>query len=147
MVPAAFVVLEALPLTANGKLDRKALAASAAQQARPGAAYVAPGSQIERTIADIWSRALKLERVGVEDNFFDLGGHSLLMAQVHSQLQSAFQREFPLVVLLERPTVQALAQYFSQQPAQPALQSSQDRARRQTQSLQRQRQRIKGNAT
>ena len=109
MVPAAFVVMGELPLTANGKLDRSALPEP--DQARPelGEAYVAPRTPLEETLCAIWSEVLSLERVGVFDNFFDLGGHSLLATGIISRLRTAFQLEISMRRIFEAPTVAALS--------------------------------------
>src|SRR5205085_12158629 len=90
MVPTAFMLLPALPLTSNGKLDVRALPAP--DSARPDleTVYIAPRSELERMIAAIWQDALKVEQVGVHDNFFELGGHSLLLAQVHGKIRESF---------------------------------------------------------
>ena len=76
MIPSAWVTLDALPLTANGKVDRKALPAPDSQRPELSSAYIAPRSAIERDIAEVSQTALGIEGVGVNDNFFDLGGHS-----------------------------------------------------------------------
>ncbi|MEU9188406.1 amino acid adenylation domain-containing protein, partial [Streptomyces sp. NPDC048484] len=108
MVPAAFVELAALPLTANGKLDRAALPAP--ESGRPDTAgFVAPRGATEELLAGIWADVLGVERVGAEDVFFDLGGHSLLATQVISRVRTACDTEVPLSVLFDRPTVRALA--------------------------------------
>ncbi len=144
MLPAAFVLLDALPLTSNGKLDRKALPVPEGLRPGGGTEFEAPDSALERTIAAVWQQALQVANVGVHDNFFDLGGHSLLMAQVHSQLQAALERELPLVKLLEHPTISALVAYLSAGQAETAsFHKSQERARKQRASALRQRQRAK----
>jgi non-ribosomal peptide synthetase component F len=109
MVPCAFVFLESLPLTTNGKLDRKALPAP--DQIRPDVTekFVAPRTLVEETLANIWAKVLGFERVGVHDNFFDLGGHSLLGTQVMSRTREALQVDLPLRILFEAPTVAELA--------------------------------------
>jgi amino acid adenylation domain-containing protein len=107
MVPAAWVLLDRLPLTANGKVDRAALPAP--EERGSGGAYVAPRSPVEQVLAGIWEEVLERQRVGVEDDFFALGGHSLVAAQVTSRVLKAFSVELPLRVLFERPTVAALA--------------------------------------
>jgi acyl carrier protein len=110
MVPSAFVWLEELPLTPNGKVDRRALPAP--DQSRPDLkeSFVAPRTPAEEVIAGIWAEVLKLEQVGVHDNFFDLGGHSLLATQVMSRVREAFRMEMPLRTLFEAPTVAQLGE-------------------------------------
>jgi len=109
MVPSAYVFLESLPLTSNGKLDRKALPPP--DHIRPDMAekFVAPRTRVEETLANIWAKVLGFERVGVHDNFFDLGGHSLLGTQVMSRTGEALQVDLPLRILFEAPTVAELA--------------------------------------
>jgi acyl carrier protein len=145
MVPGAVVVLEALPVTGNGKLDRRALPEP--DEARPQLEvnFVAPRSELEGRIAAIWRDSLKLERVGINDNFFDLGGHSLLLAEVHARVRQDLQREFPLVELFKYPTVSALAQFLTEsaeeQPSVEELdarsEGKRDRLRKQKQTRQR----------
>jgi amino acid adenylation domain-containing protein len=110
MVPSAFVLLDALPLMPNGKVDRRAL--PALDPARPHfeKALVAPRTPTEEVLAAIWAESLGIERVGIHDNFFDLGGHSLLATQVVSRMRDAFQVEIPLRRLFETPTVAGLAE-------------------------------------
>ncbi|HEV2149165.1 MAG TPA: non-ribosomal peptide synthetase, partial [Longimicrobiaceae bacterium] len=103
MVPAEYVVLETLPLNANGRIDRRALPAPEA------AAYEAPRTAMEELVAEIWAEVLVRERVGVRDDFFELGGHSLLATQVLSRLRQAMRVEVPLRTLFEASTVEALA--------------------------------------
>ncbi|MEO8383508.1 MAG: amino acid adenylation domain-containing protein [Acidobacteriota bacterium] len=108
MVPSAFVLLDALPLTANGKLDRNALPAPEAS-ALSVREYEAPQNEIETTLAGLWQDLLRVERVGRHDNFFELGGHSLLGVQLISRLRSALDVELPLPELFASPTLSALA--------------------------------------
>jgi len=110
MVPASFVVLEALPLTATGKVDRNALPEP--EQVRPELAqvYVAPQTAVEEVLCGIFSEVLQVEPVGVRDSFFELGGHSLLATQISSRVRLAFQVELPLRRLFEAPTVEGLAE-------------------------------------
>ncbi len=111
MVPAAFVRLETLPLTANGKVDRKAL--RLAEPTEPGertaGTDAAPRDPVEEILAGIWSEVLGVDRVGVEDDFFELGGHSLLATRVISRVRRHLQVDLPLGVLFESPTVAAAA--------------------------------------
>jgi amino acid adenylation domain-containing protein len=112
MLPAAWVTLETLPLTRNGKVDRRALPApeSVPAEREPGAA--APRSGVERDVAEAWREVLGIESVGLDDNFFDLGGHSLLLARLRSRLQGRFPREVSVVVLFRYPTVRSLSEYL-----------------------------------
>ncbi len=106
MLPSAYVVLAALPVTPNGKLDRQALPAPELAHA---AEYAVPSGPEEEMLAALWSELLGVERVGAGDNFFALGGHSLLGTRVVSRLREAFGVEVPLRGLFEAPTVAALA--------------------------------------
>ncbi|MEB3357181.1 MAG: non-ribosomal peptide synthetase, partial [Synechococcales bacterium] len=110
MLPSQFMVLDALPLTPNGKVDRKALPKpDGSSQPEP---LALPRTEVERAIATIWQTVLGLQQVGLHDNFFDLGGHSLLMVRVHSQIQQRLAVEIPLVELFRYPTVSSLAAYL-----------------------------------
>jgi amino acid adenylation domain-containing protein len=141
MVPANFMVLETLPLTANGKLDRRALPALGGGRPEPSATYVAPQTEVEQTIAKIWAEVLRLEKVGLNDNFFELGGHSLSMLQVHDKLKAALGQELAVAELFQYPTVKSLGQYLSQgRNSGRAMEQAQDRAQKQREALQRQKQ-------
>ncbi|HYH80347.1 MAG TPA: methyltransferase, partial [Longimicrobium sp.] len=107
MVPSAFVVLEALPVTANGKVDRGALPAPDTPGSS-GGTYVAPRTPAEERMAGIWAEVLGVERVGAEDGFFDLGGHSLLATQLVSRVREAFRTELPLRAVFEAPMLAEL---------------------------------------
>jgi amino acid adenylation domain-containing protein len=111
MVPAAFAVLERLPLTPNGKVDRRALA-RLEPRATPGSHGLAPETALERRIASVWREVLGVERIGVGDNFFDLGGHSLLLVRLHARLQEELGRELSLIDLFAHPTVRAQAAHL-----------------------------------
>ncbi|NIR48175.1 amino acid adenylation domain-containing protein [candidate division KSB1 bacterium] len=132
MVPSAFVFLEAFPLTPNGKVDRRALPAPGGIRPELGSAFVAPQNEIERGIAGVWQEVLGVEKVGIDDNFFDLGGHSLLLVQVQSKLQKKFERELSIVDLFKYPTINALAKYFGQEEGESAdFQKIHDKAKKQ----------------
>ncbi len=120
MLPSAMVFLEELPLTPNGKLDRAALPRPEAAGGEVREIYVAPRDEAERIIAGIWKEALGLDRVGIYDNFFDLGGHSLLLIQVHERLKRELAADLPMVELFRYPTVDALARYLSGPAPVPA---------------------------
>ena len=110
MVPTMFVALAALPTTNSGKIDRKALPEPDWSQAVARVEYVAPRTEIERQLAAIWSELLKIERVGVEDNFFDLGGNSLLALRLVARLRGEFSVDLPLVTLFTSPQLGRLAE-------------------------------------
>lgn len=110
IVPTIFMALEAMPLTPNGKVDRKALPEPDASRPELEANYVAPRTPIEQEIADIWTQVLNLKRVGIYDNFFELGGYSLLAIQVVSRVRQALQVEILMSNLFELPTVADLAE-------------------------------------
>ncbi len=109
MIPSAFVILDQLPLSPNGKIDRKALPEPDAKRPELEGGYVAPRTPVEEKLAEIWAEVLKVEKVGVYDNFFDLGGHSLMATRILSQIPDAFQVELPLSSLFETPTIAAIA--------------------------------------
>jgi amino acid adenylation domain-containing protein len=148
MVPATFVELPRMPLNASGKLDHAALPEP--REARPEAApYVAPETPLERSLAALWREALRVERVGLDDNFFDLGGHSLLLVRVHERLPAIVGRPVSLVELFQYPTVAALARHLARangdsgEGAAPAAPDMAERARRQRSATQQQGQRMK----
>jgi amino acid adenylation domain-containing protein len=117
MVPAQFLFLDALPLTPNGKLDRRALPAPPPRAAGRGGArtplpddtWAPPRDDTERALTEIWRQALGVERVSIRDNFFDLGGHSLLLIRVHAAVQERFGTALPMVELFKHPTIESLA--------------------------------------
>jgi amino acid adenylation domain-containing protein len=109
MVPTAFVFLDAFPRTPNGKLDRGALPTPNESRPELERSFVAPRTPAEELLAEIWAEVLKVERVGIHDNFFDLGGHSLKATQVVSKIRGTLQVEIPLRDLFENPTVAELA--------------------------------------
>ena len=112
-VPSAFVLLHELPLTASGKIDRKALPQATMVALKSDVSYIAPRDETERIIAAIWRDSLKVERMSVHDNFFDLGGHSLVVLQVQSKLREVLQKDIPIVAMFEHPTISSLATYLN----------------------------------
>jgi amino acid adenylation domain-containing protein len=109
LVPSAFVFLSSLPLLPNGKIDRRALPAPDNNRPELDTLQAGPANRLEHAIAEIWQQVLKLKQVGVNDNFFDLGGHSLLMAQVHRRLREELRVDVPMIELLKYPTVSSLS--------------------------------------
>lgn len=118
MVPSAFVVMDALPLTPNGKLDRRSLPDPDTSRPVIGADYIQPETELERVIARIWQDVLRLDKVGMRDNFFDLGGHSLLIIQAQNKLREALNRDIPMIEIFRNPTIAALANYLRQEQAE-----------------------------
>ena len=116
MVPAMFVSLDALPLSPNGKIDRKALPAPSREVA-DSAEFVAPRNAVESKVAAIWSEVLGVERIGVNDSFFELGGHSLLATQIIARVRDQFNVDLALRGLFEQPTIAALAEMVAAAPA------------------------------
>jgi amino acid adenylation domain-containing protein len=114
MVPAAFVFLPGFPLTVNGKLDRDALPAPTAERPQLASEYVAPQSDLEKTLADLFHAALRQDQVGVNDNFFDLGADSLMLTTLHRRLQIELKREIPITELFQFPTIRSLAERLAQ---------------------------------
>ena len=132
MVPSIFVELASLPLMSNGKVNRKALPAPGQTRIERSTSYLAPRSDIERIIGDIWKAVLKIDRAGIYDNFFDLGGHSLLMAQVSNKLQAVLEKDITLVTLFQYPTIASLATYISDDAnVRPSFQDVQAQAKKQ----------------
>jgi amino acid adenylation domain-containing protein len=131
MVPSGFVVLDQIPLTVNGKVDGKALPDPDHEHSGLAANYVGPRSETENVITQIWQQVLDVKKLGIHDNFFDLGGHSLLMVQVYNKLREAFHKDVPMVELFRNPTIAALSRYFSGDAVGiPSLQKTQERASR-----------------
>ena len=111
MVPTAFVKLDAMPLTPNGKINRRALPDP--DMSLMGEEYVAPRNGIEQQLADIWCDVLKLEQVGIHDNFFHLGGHSLLAIQLASKIHARLNYHLPIKILFAKPKLMDLAEWIS----------------------------------
>jgi amino acid adenylation domain-containing protein len=115
MLPSAFVMLENLPLAPSGKVDRKALPKPDNLRPVLETAYVLPRNEMERTIVDIWQKILKVEKVGIQDNFFDLGGHSLNVLQVYSKLRELFKPDLAITDLFKYPTISSISRYLNQE--------------------------------
>jgi amino acid adenylation domain-containing protein len=131
MIPSIFVMLEALPLNANGKVDRKALPAPSQVHLERESRFVAPRTPVENKVAEIWAQVLDLEQVGVLDNFVELGGHSLLAIQIITRLRAAYDIELSLSSVVEAPSVESLAELveslrYVQKRAPAHLEAAQD---------------------
>ncbi|MFJ5927354.1 amino acid adenylation domain-containing protein [Kitasatospora sp. NPDC092948] len=130
MVPSAFMVLEAFPLTTSGKTDRKALPEPPADRPELASSYTAPGAGLEETLAGLWRELLGAARVGRDDSFFDLGGHSLLMVELRARLAADLGHQLSMVELFQHPTVGSLAGYLERSGRQDdaRLNAARDRA-------------------
>jgi amino acid adenylation domain-containing protein len=111
-IPAAFVVIPEMPLNLNGKVDRAALANAAPEDAEAPASFTAPANDIEERLAEIWREALRVPRVGTHDNFFDIGGHSLLLIEVHGRIERRFGPAVSITDLFRYPTIASLAEHL-----------------------------------
>jgi acyl carrier protein len=137
MVPSAFVFLEAFPLSANGKLDRKALPAPREIDRRQNDPAVPARSEMELGIAGIWSAVLGIENVGINESFFDAGGNSLKLVMVQTKLREQLKIDVPVATLFEHPTIASFAEYLGR--GGETNSSAQDRARKQREALARRR--------
>ena len=141
MIPSVFMMMERIPLTPNGKVNRRALPVPDQKRPELGQLYVAPRSDLESAIVKVWQEVLGIEKVGVYDNFFDLGGHSLLMVQVHLKLREVSERVVTMIELFQYPTVDSLAKYMSRSESDPSsLRKVHERAAKQKEAIKRQRQ-------
>jgi amino acid adenylation domain-containing protein len=120
MIPSVFVRLDAMPLTPNGKIDRRALPEPEKTRPELTISYMAPQSELETRLAGIWCEVLCVDRVGIQDNFFDLGGHSLAASRVISRVIQTFQLELPVKALFDAPTVAEMAAIIAQNQAKRA---------------------------
>jgi amino acid adenylation domain-containing protein len=120
MVPSAFVLLDALPLSVNGKIDRRALPSPSRMRPDVAGEYVAPRNQVEQSLSEIWSEIFGIDQIGVHDNFFELGGHSVLATQVISRVRETFHVEVRMGRLFESPTIAGLADAVSERQAEQA---------------------------
>ena len=133
MVPSAFVFLDALPLSANGKLDRKALPAPANPAAASPQEFAGPRNAIEKSIASIWASVLQVESIGIRDNFFDAGGNSLKLIEAHTRLREDLKTDIPITALFEHPTVTSLAEFLGRQDGSHS--AAHDRAKKQREAM------------
>ena len=139
MVPSSFVRLTHLPLTPNGKIDRRSLPAPNGNRPETKVEYQAPQSEMEESIAEIWQQLLQVKKVGRDDTFFDLGGHSLLMAQVRNSLSTTLHIHISIVELFKFPTVGSLAEHIAQRGEGQESANVQHRAGARLESLRMQR--------
>jgi len=114
MIPAYFISLERFPITPTGKVDRKKLPLPAGHRPTLGNTYVAPETAVARAIVAIWQDILKLDKVGIHDNFFDLGGNSLDMIRLKSRLQELLKKEIHMMTLFQYPTIHTFTRYITQ---------------------------------
>jgi amino acid adenylation domain-containing protein len=146
MIPSRFVEVRSIPLTPNGKVDRAALAA-AGSRVRTEASADTATTKLEQTIIDVWRKSLGIDQCGLNDNFFDLGGNSLLLVGVHASLEKALQIALPITALFEFTTVRSLASHLAGQiSAEPSFSDAQQRAQKQRAAFARQRDRRTGSA-
>ncbi|WP_375504352.1 amino acid adenylation domain-containing protein [uncultured Nostoc sp.] len=115
MLPSAFVLLDTMPLTPNGKVDRRALPAPDLSRQELEATFVAPRNEVERELTEIWEQTLGVQPIGVKDNFFELGGHSILAVKLFWQIEKTFNKNLPLAILFQSGTIEALAKIICQE--------------------------------
>jgi acyl carrier protein len=119
-IPTSFVNIEATPLSPNGKVDRRSLPIPDNLRPELEVDYVMPETEAEQTIADVWKKVLDLEKIGIHDNFFEIGGHSLLLMQVNSRLRQLFDANLSIVDMFRYPTISSLSEYLNNiNPSQP----------------------------
>jgi amino acid adenylation domain-containing protein len=111
MIPAVFIPVEAIPLTSNGKINRRALEAHDTT-VNTGMEYVAPRNRTENLVAETWKNLLNIEKIGIDDNFFDLGGNSTNIIQLNSRLKEVLKHDIPIIVMFEYPTIRSFLQYL-----------------------------------
>jgi amino acid adenylation domain-containing protein len=144
MVPTHLILLDTFPLTTNGKVDYRQLPAPETGRQEVKTAYAPPHTAIERSIAACWQDVLQVEKVGLHDNFFDLGGHSLLLTQVYQKLEQSTQAEITLVDLFQYPTISTLAEHIGQKSGlKPSVQEEDTRTEQLVAGRNRTRQRLR----
>ncbi|UCH95689.1 MAG: amino acid adenylation domain-containing protein [Candidatus Aminicenantes bacterium] len=119
MIPSYFISIEKMPLTPSGKIDRKALASSKELHPKLGTTYIAPSTALEKRIADAWKKVLSVDKVGIDDNFLDIGGTSLKVIKVVSELNVLLKRDIPVVTLFRYSTIRSFANFLSQEEPLP----------------------------
>jgi acyl carrier protein len=133
--------LDALPLTLANKIDRRGLPSPEGLRPELEAGYLPPKTDLERKLVEIWQQTLGIEKVGVRDNFFDLGGHSLLLVQVQSQLREFLNREISIIDMFKYPTISSLINNLDHGPnEEPRFRSVHERAKRQKEAFARRKQ-------
>jgi fengycin family lipopeptide synthetase D len=130
MVPSHFLQVDSIPLTPNGKIDRRALAEIAGETPVVKVEYAAPQSEIEELVARVWKEILGCDRIGRRDNFFDLGGNSLNVMQVTGRLKGELAVEIPVTVMFEYPDLESLSLYIQQQRTTLTLQPGEETGRK-----------------
>jgi amino acid adenylation domain-containing protein len=135
MLPSAFVALDEMPLTENGKVDRQRLPKPDGVRPDAEERFVAPATRLERVIAAAWRDVLKVDKVGRHDNFFDLGGHSLLMTQVHTRLRQVLNKELSMIELFKFPSVISLARHLAEDTGGDSSKRNQERGRSRRESI------------
>jgi polyketide synthase PksJ len=113
MIPSVFILMDSFPMTPNGKVDRKALPLPESLRPQMATNYIPPSNSTEKRITMIWQEVLKLERIGMNDNFFDLGGHSLLLSQVRSKIIEILKKDISMLELFKYPTISTLSNYLT----------------------------------
>jgi hypothetical protein len=141
MVPAHFIMLPGLPLTPNGKIDKRAMALPENLTTVKRDQLMVPENELEKVIAAVWGDILGIAQPGVTDNFFDLGGHSMLMVQVCNRLRDLLNRAVPVLMMFQFPTIRALADALKDAPHSNSSNSrsndaAAERARKQRQNIQ-----------
>jgi acyl carrier protein len=144
MIPSYFINMKELPLTANGKVDRKALPHPEGFRPQLKQTFVAPGTDLEKLIADAWAEVLPVDIAGIHDNFFDLGGNSMELIMLGRQLKEKINREIPVVTMFTYPTIHSLAVFLSEEGVQGNLSKKKDH---QAQKLNKAKDRLKQTVT
>lgn len=136
MTPGAFVELDTMPLNLNGKIDRRALPDPSNDRAITEVPFIPPRTDLEKEVAQVWRDVLQLNDIGVHDNFFDLGGHSLLLVKVRDRICNDLHKQISMIDLFQYPTISSLADLLSQtQNGAPLLDVSEGRADDRSRSL------------